>query len=260
MKILLSNDDGFIAPGLNLLRDKLSDIATVLTITPDRDRSGASNSLTLEFPLRLTERGENFYSINGTPTDCVHLALTGLYDGEEPDIVISGINSGPNMGDDVIYSGTVAAAMEGRNLGLPSIAVSMGGYKAQHYDSATQTVIQLLKDMPSLRLNDSDNSASILNVNVPDLPWEEIKGFKVTRLGKRHKAEPVVKTEDPRGREIFWIGPVGEEADAGEGTDFHAVQQGYISVTPLHIDLTRYSAIDDMQKWLQSGGVAKSIV
>ncbi len=255
MEILLSNDDGFIAPGINLLRDKLSEIAEVLTIAPDRDRSGASNSLSLESPLRLTERGENFYSINGTPTDCVHLALTGLYKDKEPDIVISGINSGPNMGDDVIYSGTVAAAMEGRNLGLPSIAVSMGNYKAKHYDSAIKAVIQLLNDMPSLTLSDSDNAASILNVNVPDLPWNEIKGFKATRLGKRHKAESVIKSEDPRGREIFWIGPVGEEADAGEGTDFHAVQQGYVSVTPIHIDLTRYSAIEDMQKWLQSGGV-----
>ncbi len=255
MEILLSNDDGFIAPGINLLRDKLSEIADVLTIAPDRDRSGASNSLTLESPLRLTERGENFYSINGTPTDCVHLALTGLYPDKEPDIVISGVNSGPNMGDDVIYSGTVAAAMEGRNLGLPSIAVSMGSYEAQHYESAIQAVIQLLNDMPSLTLSDSDKAASILNVNVPDLPWQEIKGFKATRLGKRHKAEPVIKTEDPRGREIFWIGPVGVEADAGEGTDFYAVQQGYVSVTPIHIDLTRYSALDDMQKWFQSRGV-----
>ncbi len=253
MKILLSNDDGFIAPGIKLLRNALSKDCDVLTVAPDRDRSGASNSLTLESPLRLTERGEKFYSINGTPTDCVHLALTGMYkENSEPDIVISGINSGPNMGDDVIYSGTVAAAMEGRNLGLPSIAVSMGSYGPDHYESAIQAVKTLLKDMPVRNLSDADNEAIILNVNVPDLPWNDIKGFKATRLGKRHKAEPVIKSEDPRGNEIFWIGPVGEEADAGDGTDFYAIQQGYVSVTPIHIDLTRYSAIDATKQWLEN--------
>lgn len=251
MKILLSNDDGFIAPGINLLRDSLSEDCDVLTIAPDRDRSGASNSLTLDSPLRLTERGNKFYSVNGTPTDCVHLALTGLYKNSEPDIVISGINSGPNMGDDVIYSGTVAAAMEGRNLGLPSIAVSMGSYKPEYYASAIQAVKALLGDMPVANLSDEDNEAIILNVNVPDLPWEKIKGFKATRLGKRHKAEPVIKSKDPRNNEIFWIGPVGEEADAGDGTDFYAIQKGYVSVTPIHIDLTRYSAIDATSQWLK---------
>jgi len=253
MKILLSNDDGFIAPGINVLRDALAEDCDVLTIAPDRDRSGASNSLTLESPLRLTERGDQFYSVNGTPTDCVHLALTGLYEEDsEPDIVVSGINSGPNMGDDVIYSGTVAAAMEGRNLGLPSIAVSMGSYDPDHYESAIQAVKTLLHDMPVMNLSDADNQAIILNVNVPDLPWSEIKGFKATRLGKRHKAEPVVKTIDPRGREIFWIGPVGEEADAGDGTDFYAVQKGYVSVTPIHIDLTRYTALNATDEWLKN--------
>ncbi len=249
MKILLSNDDGFIAQGINCLRDSLSKIADVLTIAPDRDRSGSSNSLTLETPLRITERGDNFYSVNGTPTDCVHLALTGLYDNEEPDIVISGINSGPNMGDDVLYSGTVAAAMEGRNLGLPAIAVSMSSYKPNHYESGAKAIIEILEKLPSLT---DQGITSIFNINVPDLPWNEIKGLQVTRLGKRHKAEPVIKSKDPRGDEIFWVGPVGEQADAGEGTDFHAVQNGYISVTPIHIDLTQYSAIQATKDWLDA--------
>ena len=256
MKILLSNDDGFIAPGINLLRDRLREIADVLTIAPDRDRSGASNSLTLDAPLRLVERGEDFYSVNGTPTDCVHLAMTGLYKDDEPNIVISGINSGPNMGDDVIYSGTVAAAMEGRNLGLPAIAVSMASHKPEFYETAIQAVLNLLEGLPYLSLTEDDKAAIILNVNVPDIPWNKIKGFQATRLGRRHKAEPVIRSQDPRGSEIFWIGPVGEEADAGEGTDFYAVQNAYVSVTPIHIDLTRYAAIGDTEKWLNSGGVS----
>lgn len=251
MNILLSNDDGFIAPGINLLRDKLSTFANILTIAPDRDRSAASNSLTLENPLRVTERGEKLYSVNGTPTDCVHLALTGLYENEEPDIVISGINAGANMGDDVIYSGTVAAAMEGRNLGLPAMAVSITSFHPNHFESAAQAVITLLNQLPNLKLSDEDNAATILNVNVPDLPWQDIKGFQVTRLGKRHKAEPVIRSTDPRGDDIFWVGPVGEEADAGEGTDFYAVQNGYVSVTPIHIDLTRYSAIEATENWMK---------
>ncbi len=251
MNILLSNDDGFIATGINVLRDELSQENTVLTIAPDRDRSGASNSLTLETPLRITERGEQFYSVNGTPTDCVHLALTGLYDKDyTPDIVVSGINAGANMGDDVIYSGTVAAAMEGRNLGLPAMAVSMASYDPKYFESGARAVTTLLKKLPDLSLKNADNTATILNINVPDLPWEAIKGFQVTRLGKRHKAEPVIKTKDPRGDEIFWVGPVGEEADAGEGTDFYAIQNQFISVTPIHIDLTRYSAIDKLGDWL----------
>jgi 5'-nucleotidase len=249
MNILLSNDDGFISPGLNRLREQLIKFASVLTIAPDRDRSGSSNSLTLDRPLRLTERGDQFYSINGTPTDCVHLALTGLYE-EEPDIVISGINAGANMGDDVIYSGTVAAAMEGRNLGLPAIAISLVSHDTNNINSAIKALVTLLEQLPELSLSKADNAASILNVNVPNLPWDEIKGFQATRLGKRHKAEPVIRSKDPRGSEIFWIGPVGEEADAGEGTDFYAIQQGYISVTPIHIDLTRHSAVNATGDWL----------
>jgi len=251
MKILLSNDDGFTAPGIQLLRAELSEIADVLTVAPDRDRSGASNSLTLGSPLSVTEHAEKVYSVNGTPTDCVHLALTGLYEHEEPDIVISGINAGANMGDDVIYSGTVAAAMEGRNLGLPAMAVSMASYHPNHFESGARAVILLLKQLPQLILSAEDDTATILNVNVPDIPWSDIKGLQATRLGKRHKAEPVIKTTDPRGREIFWVGPVGEEADAGEGTDFYAIQNGYISVTPIHIDLTRHSAIQGVKDWMK---------
>lgn len=250
MNILLSNDDGFMAPGINLLRDKLLETENVVTVAPDRNRSGASNSLTLEMPLRITKRGKQFYSVNGTPTDCVHLALTGLYDNEEPDMVISGINAGANMSDDVIYSGTVAAAMEGRNLGLPAMAVSLASHQPKYYDSAVMATITLLKKLPSLSLSQKKHSATIINVNVPDLPWKEIKGFQVTRLGKRHKAEPVIRDKDARGNEIFWVGPVGAEADAGEGTDFYAIQNRYVSVTPIHIDLTNYASIQKMGEWL----------
>ena len=252
IKILLSNDDGFIAPGVNQLRDALSKIADVMTVTPDRDRSASSNSLTLDRPLRLTQRGDNFYSASGTPTDCVHLALTGLFEDEEPDLVISGINAGPNMGDDVIYSGTVAAAMEGRNLGLPAIAVSMTSFQPEHYESGVQAVLSLLENLSNLEFVNDDNVATILNVNVPDIPWEQVKGFKATRLGKRHAAEPIIKDKDPRGKDIYWVGPVGEAADAGEGTDFHATQESYVSVTPIHIDLTRYSALDATTDWLSN--------
>ena len=250
IKILLSNDDGFIAPGINLLRDALTEVAEVITVTPDRDRSASSNSLTLDRPLQLTERGEDFYSANGTPTDCVHLGLTGLHKNSKPDLVISGINSGPNMGDDVIYSGTVAAAIEGRHLGFPSIAVSMAEFNPKHYESAVKAILHLLDDLPKLQFMEEDKIATILNVNVPDLAWEDIKGFKATRLGKRHPSKPAIKEKDPRGNPIYWVGPVGDAADIAEGTDFFATEQGYVSVTPIHIDMTRYSALDATADWL----------
>ena len=247
MKILLSNDDGYFAPGLQALRNGLAESAELLTVAPNRDRSGASNSLTLTTPLRLSDHGEGLFSVDGTPTDCVHLALTGIYD-TPPDLVIAGINSGPNLGDDVIYSGTVAAATEGRNLGLPALAVSCCGISGEkYYDTAVEAVKVLLDKLPSLNIG----SDTVLNINVPNLPWSEIKGFKVTRLGKRHHAEPVIKTQDPRGRDIFWVGPVGEQLDAGEGTDFYAIEQGYVSITPLHIDLTQYQAMASTEQWLQ---------
>lgn len=245
MNILLSNDDGFLAPGINRLREALSPIHQVITVAPDRDRSGASNSLTLENPLRLLQQGDDFYSLNGTPTDCVHLALTGLYT-DPPDIVISGINAGENLGDDVLYSGTVAAAMEGRYLGYPAIAVSIANHRPRYFETAVRAVLALLPKIP-----DYPEGSMILNVNVPDLPWEQIKGIRVTRLGQRHRAEPVIKDKDPRGRDIYWIGPPGKEQDAGEGTDFYAVRNGYISITPLHSDLTRHRILDATHQWLQ---------
>ncbi len=247
MNILLSNDDGFVATGLNVLYQRLSKQFEVMVVAPDRDRSGASNSLTLESPLRLTLRDNHFYSVNGTPTDCVHLALTGLYDNP-PNLVISGINAGANMGDDVIYSGTVAAAMEGRHLGLPAIAVSIASFQPQHFSTAVEAVVVLLRQLSYF----CKKTATILNINVPDIPWDEIKGFQVTRLGKRHKAKPVIKSKDPRGDTIYWVGPPGKKQDASEGTDFYAVERGYISVTPLQIDLTHYKAINATKKWLES--------
>ncbi len=245
MKILISNDDGVQAPGIKALTRALSRFGQVCVVAPDRDRSGASNSLTLDGPLRVTKIEENIYSINGTPTDCVHLALTGLLD-YEPDIVVSGVNAGANMGDDTIYSGTVAAAMEGRFLGFPAIAVSLVGHPATHYTTACEMLCRLVGHLGSHPLPGN----TILNVNVPDVPLEQVAGFQVTRLGQRHRAEPVVKSIDPRGREIFWIGPAGPEQDAGDGTDFFAVKNNYVSVTPLQIDLTRHAMLNDLRQWV----------
>ena len=249
MNILLSNDDGFLAPGINQLREALLNVAHVTTVAPDRDCSGASNSLTLRNPLRMTTHGENFYSVNGTPTDCVHLGL-GLY-AHDPDMVISGINAGPNMGDDVLYSGTVAAAMEGRFLGHPALAVSLACHHhdtERHYATAVAVVLQLLQYVQ----NYPDQSHMILNVNVPNVPLEQLRGWRMTRLGNRHRSEPVIRTQDPRGREIFWIGPPGDAADAGNGTDFHAISQQCVSITPIHADLTRHQALADSQRWLET--------
>lgn len=246
MRILLSNDDGYQAPGLAILAEYLGQIAHVQVVAPERNRSGASNSLTLELPIRAHTSINGFVSVDGTPTDCVHLAITGLLD-EEPDMVVSGINAGANMGDDVLYSGTVAAATEGRFLGYPAIALSMDSHDPQHYATGAWVALELVR-----RLNQDDlPSDSILNVNIPDLPRAAIKGFKATRLGHRHKAEPVVKSQDPRGRPIYWIGPAGSEQDAGPGTDFHAVRNGYVSVTPLQVDLTRHGALTELGYWLQ---------
>lgn len=232
------------------MREALGQVGNVITVAPDQDCSGASNSLTLRNPLRLTRQGENFYSVNGTPTDCVHLGL-GLY-ASDPDMVISGINAGANMGDDVLYSGTVAAAMEGRFLGFPAVAVSLASMtrqaSVQHYDTAVRVVTHLLSHVA----NYPDSKHMILNVNVPDIPWEALRGFQVTRLGNRHRSEPVIRSEDPRGREIFWIGQAGEAADAGEGTDFYAVQSGFVSITPLQVDLTHYQAMMQTQRWLEA--------
>lgn len=246
MKILISNDDGFLAPGINVLAKTLKEIAEVIVVAPDRNRSGASNSLTLDNPLRAINAENGFISVNGTPTDCVHLAVTGLL-SEMPDMVVSGINEGSNLSDDVLYSGTVAAATEGRFLGLPSIAVSLAGPKCQHYATAAQVAKQLVLKLRK----DPLPKNTILNVNVPDLPLEELRGFQVTRLGTRHIAEPTIKTVDPRGRKIYWIGQPGPEEDAGPGTDFFAVNSGYVSITPLHLDLTHYKVFEQLSGWVK---------
>jgi len=246
MKILVSNDDGYLATGINVLADALSEIADVVVFAPDRNRSAASNSLTLHDPLRVTRVGENRYRVNGTPSDCVHLALTGYLD-EEPDLVVSGINHGANLGDDVIYSGTVAAAMEGRFLGLPTIAVSLVGHKLKHFDTAARVATELVQRLDK----DPLPAEFIFNVNVPNRPYEELTGIKVARLGFRHKSEPVVKSEDPHGRTIFWVGPAGTGQDAGDGTDFHAIDQGAVAITPLKVDLTRHEALPQVAEWLQ---------
>ncbi|WP_040844838.1 5'/3'-nucleotidase SurE [Thiorhodococcus drewsii] len=245
MKILVSNDDGYQSPGLIALADALGQLGEVLVVAPERDRSGASNSLTLEFPLRAKRMANGYIRVDGTPTDCVHLALTGLAESD-PDIVVSGINHGPNLGDDVLYSGTVAAATEGRFLGLPSIAVSIAAYEPLYLETAARVAVELVS-----RLRESPlESSIILNVNVPDCPYAELAGFKATRLGHRHKAEPVIAAQDPRGRAIYWVGPAGPEQDAGPDTDFHAIRNGYVSITPLQVDLTRHSALESLGCWL----------
>ncbi|MEI6896997.1 MAG: 5'/3'-nucleotidase SurE [Psychromonas sp.] len=244
MSLLISNDDGVYAPGLTALVKSLTSIADVSVVAPDRNHSGASNALTLENPLRIQKLKNGFIAVSGTPTDCVHLALNELC-SSPPLMVVSGINDGANMGDDVLYSGTVAAAMEGRFLGLPAMAISLAGKK--HYQSAAQYALLLVKKLLAHPLPKNQ----VLNVNVPDLPFNEIKGIKVTRLGKRHQAEMIEKDIDPRGREIFWIGPPGKVADAGEGTDFHAIEQGYVSITPLKIDLTASEQLNNLTLWLE---------
>jgi 5'-nucleotidase len=245
LRILLSNDDGYLAPGIGMLAAGLASVGEVIVVAPDRDRSGASNSLTLDYPIHLQRAENGFYYVDGTPTDCVHLALTGLLDSE-PDIVISGINSGANLGDDVLYSGTVAAAMEGRFLGLPAMAVSVAGEQITFYDTAVRVVTLLLDGVAQSRIP----ANTILNINVPDLPWENLQGLAVTRLGHRHRAEPVVCDKDPRGRPIYWVGPSGPEQDGGPGTDFFAIRQGCVSITPMQVDLTRYAALNGMREWI----------
>lgn len=246
MRILLSNDDGCQAPGLKALHAALRELAEVVVVAPDRDRSGASNSLTLDVPIRAHTLENGFIRVEGTPTDCVHLAITGLLEAE-PDMVVAGINNGANMGDDVIYSGTVAAATEGRFLGYPAMAISMDSHAPEHLDTGARVARELVLRLQRRPLPPD----AILNVNVPDIPWSEVRGFRATRLGHRHRAEPVVKSTDPRGRPIYWVGPAGPEQDAGEGTDFHAVRHGFVSVTPIQVDLTRHGAIEGIAGWLE---------
>ena len=245
MRILLSNDDGYFAPGLQCLAEALATIAEIVVVAPERDRSGASNSLTLDRPLSLQKSHNGFYYVNGTPTDCVHLAVTGMLD-TLPDMVVSGINDGANMGDDTIYSGTVAAATEGFLLGIPSLAVSLAGFSKGNFAAAALVAKEIIQRFENDRLP----GPVLLNINVPDIAYNELQGMEVTRLGRRHKAEPVVKSRSPRGETVYWVGAAGPAQDAGEGTDFFAVKHNRVSITPLQIDLTRYGQLDAIKEWI----------
>ena len=244
MRILLSNDDGYFAPGLEHLASALAAHADLTVVAPERDRSGASNSLTLDRPLSVRRAANGFLFVNGTPTDCVHLAVTGLLD-EMPDMVISGINLGANMGDDTIYSGTVAAATEGFLLGIPSIAISLTSKTAQHFETAAQVAVDLVR-----MHREHAPKVWLLNVNVPDVAHADLAGFAVTRLGRRHRAENVVRAENPRGQTVYWVGAAGPAADAGAGTDFRAIDERRVSVTPLQIDLTNHAETHAVDAWL----------
>jgi 5'-nucleotidase len=248
MRILLSNDDGYFAPGITLLAEMLAPLGEVTVVAPERDRSGASNSLTLDRPLTVRHAQGRVFFVNGTPTDCVHLAVTGLLK-ELPDIVISGVNHGANMGDDTIYSGTVAAATEGFLLGIPSIAISLVAEGGSHFRTAGRVAMELVSRFQRNPIGD----AVLLNVNVPDIEYDRLRGFQVTRLGKRHKAEPVVKSTTPRGEKVYWVGAAGGAQDAGEGTDFHAIAASRVSITPLQMDLTRFSQLESVAAWLAGG-------
>lgn len=245
MRILVSNDDGYFSPGIALLAESLAGLGEVTVVAPERDRSGASNSLTLDRPLSVRRAPNGFFFINGTPTDCVHLAVTGLLDFQ-PDMVVSGINLGANMGDDTIYSGTVAAATEGFLLGIPSLAVSLASREAKHLASAAGVARQLVERFGRVPFG----APVLLNVNVPDVPAQALGPIEVTRLGRRHKAEPVEKMRTPRGDTAYWIGAAGAAADAGPGTDFHAVAARRVSVTPLQVDLTLHAQAAMVQSWL----------
>lgn len=251
MHLLLSNDDGVHATGLRLLADSLAALGKITVVAPNRNRSASSNSLTLDRPIRAQPVAENWYAVDGTPTDCVHLAITGLLK-DEPNIVVSGINAGANLGDDVIYSGTVAAAMEGRFLGLPAVAVSVASYQPLYMETAARVTLEIISKLVATRLpNDV-----IININIPNEPKEGLKGIQATRLGNRHKAEAVIKSEDPRGKPIYWVGAAGPEQDAGPGTDFYAVNNGYVSVSPMHLDLTHYNAMPSVKEWISGCKIA----
>jgi 5'-nucleotidase len=246
MRILLSNDDGYFAPGLACLAEALSAIAEITVVAPERDRSGASNSLTLDRPLHLHKAHNGFYYVNGTPTDCVHLAVTGMLDNL-PDMVVSGINAGANMGDDTIYSGTVAAATEGFLLGIPSLAISLNSASSKNFSTAARVAADMVQRFKDNKFHEP----ILLNINVPDIPYEKLQGMEVTRLGRRHKAEAVVKSQTPRGETVYWVGAAGPAQDAGEGTDFFSIQHDRVSLTPLQIDLTRYGQMNSVKDWLK---------
>ncbi|MGA9394890.1 MAG: 5'/3'-nucleotidase SurE [Azonexus sp.] len=246
MRILLSNDDGYLAPGLHALFEALEGIGEIVVVAPEQNSSGASNSLTLSRPLYFKQAANGFYFVNGTPTDSVHLAVTGMLD-YTPDIIVSGINHGANMGDDTIYSGTVAAATEGFLLGIPSIAISLTSFEGKHFATAGRVARELVERF----IRDPIREPMLLNVNVPDIPYADLCGTEVTRLGRRHKAEPVVKMCSPRNETVYWIGAAGAAADAGPGTDFNAVDRGYASITPLQVDLTHRAQLAAITNWMQ---------
>ena len=245
MRILLSNDDGYFAPGIDCLAQRLAEIADVTVVAPERDHSGASNSLTLNRPLSLKRAPNGYYYVNGTPTDCVHLAVTGMLD-ELPDMVVSGVNHGANLGDDIVYSGTVAAATEGFLLGVPSLAISLCSVHGTNFEAAAQVGLDLVQQI----LNRGKQGPLLLNVNVPDLPYDKLQGRVVTRMGRRHTAEGVIRTITPRGETVYWVGPAGAAKEAGEGTDFYAIAQNQVSITPLHLDFTHHATLPEIGEWL----------
>jgi 5'-nucleotidase len=245
MKILISNDDGYQAIGIQTLIDELKKIADLIVVAPDRNRSGSSSSLTLDKAVKVTKVDNNFYYTNGTPTDCVHIALTGLINFI-PDLVISGINHGPNMGDDIIYSGTVAAAMEGYLLNIPSFAISMGNDNPKNFTTAAKVTVDLIKLYNKKKLG-----STLLNINIPDLPYDNLKGIEITRLGKRHASEPAIKGEEKNTGTLFWIGAAGEPNDGGPGTDFNAIKDKMVSITPIHADLTNHQNMQNMKEWIK---------
>ena len=244
MRILISNDDGYQAKGIKQLTKSLSEIAEVIVVAPSENKSAASSSLTLGRPLKPIQIEENVYAIDATPTDCVHLALCGFIK-ESIDLVVTGINFGANLGDDTIYSGTVAGAIEGRFLGLPSIAMSLASWEGNHFETAGEIAKILVTQIGKSELSHN----TIINVNVPDIPLSEIKGIKSTRLGSRHKSEPSIK--DKEDTSLYWIGENGKEDDNSEGTDFHAISNSFVSVTPLQIDTTKHSEVKRMNDWIQ---------
>lgn len=245
MHILLSNDDGVFAEGLAALYNRLSEHFQVTVVAPQNNCSALSNALSIRKPLRIEKKDNGFYAVDGTPSDCVHLAINQFLQ-TDPDLVISGINHGPNLGDDVIYSGTVAAATEGRYMGLPAIAVSLAGEQCKHFDTAARMVVEIVQRLQSHPLP----ADQILNVNVPDLPYEHLQGIEATRQGRRHRAETMIKDIDSDGNLVYLYGPVGQEQDAGPGTDFYAVSNKRCSVTPLSVDMTAYRSLEEMHTWL----------
>lgn len=245
MRILVSNDDGYFAPGVQALADAMAALGDVTVVCPEQNQSGSSHSLTLNRPLSVQRTENGFRYVNGTPTDCVHIALTGLLD-EQPDIVVSGINNGPNMGDDTIYSGTVAAAMEGFLFGVPSFAFSLVDKDWVHLDGAARVAQRVVSQVMALR----PVGPFLLNVNIPSHERVDSAPIVVTRLGKRHPSEPVHKMQSPRGGTIYWIGAAGAARDAGPGTDFHAVAAGSVAITPLQVDLTHGDRLDEVRRWI----------